>query len=109
MVKKVDKTLVASIILHVLVIGWGLVSFSARSYEVPPSLAVDIISSDQLAKMTAGMKLPAPITADPREVGEAVAAAVHRHRDVIYVRPVWRVIMTIIRLIPETVFKRLSL
>jgi colicin import membrane protein len=54
---KVDKTLVASAVLHVLVIGWGLVSFSARSLEVTPeSLPVDIISSDQLAKMTAGIK-----------------------------------------------------
>jgi colicin import membrane protein len=54
---KVDKTLVASAILHVLVIGWGLISFSARSLEVTPeSLPVDIISSDQLAKMTAGIK-----------------------------------------------------
>jgi colicin import membrane protein len=54
---KVDKTLVASAVLHVLVIGWGLISFSARSLEVTPeSLPVDIISSDQLAKMTAGIK-----------------------------------------------------
>jgi len=60
-------------------------------------------------KMTAGMKLPAPITAEPQEVGAAVLAAVQRNRDVIYVRPVWRMIMTIIRLIPETIFKRLSL
>jgi len=60
-------------------------------------------------KMTAGMKLPGPITAEPREVGAAVLAAVRRKRDVIYVRPVWRLIMTIIRLIPETIFKRLSL
>jgi outer membrane biosynthesis protein TonB len=54
---KIDKTLVASIALHVLVIGWGLVSFSARSFEVPEeSMPVDIITSDQLAKMTAGIK-----------------------------------------------------
>ncbi len=54
---KVDKSLAASIALHVLVLGWGMVSFSARSYEAPPdSLAVDIISTDQLAKMTAGTK-----------------------------------------------------
>jgi outer membrane biosynthesis protein TonB len=54
---KVDKTLVASAVLHVLVIGWGLISFSARSLEViPESLPVDIISADQLAKMTAGIK-----------------------------------------------------
>jgi outer membrane biosynthesis protein TonB len=78
---KVDKTLVASIALHVLVIGWGLISFSARSYEVQPdSLAVDIISTDQLAKMTAGIKngekdKPKPLVekvADAKPVDEAV-------------------------------------
>lgn len=55
---KVDKTLAASIALHVLVIGWGLVSFSARSLEAPPleSMPVDIISADQLTKLTAGSK-----------------------------------------------------
>jgi len=55
---KVDKTLVASVALHVLVIGWGLVSFSSRAFESTPeeSLPVDIISSDQLAKVVAGMK-----------------------------------------------------
>jgi outer membrane biosynthesis protein TonB len=55
---KVDKTLVASVALHVLVIGWGLVSFSSKAFESIPeeSLPVDVISSDQLAKVTAGMK-----------------------------------------------------
>jgi outer membrane biosynthesis protein TonB len=55
---KVDKTLIASVALHVLVIGWGLVSFSARSLEAPPpeSMPVDIISADQLSKITAGSK-----------------------------------------------------
>ena len=31
---KVDKTLAASVALHVLVIGWGLVSFSSKAFEV---------------------------------------------------------------------------
>lgn len=55
---KVDKTLVASVALHVLVIGWGLVSFSSKAFESMPeeSLPVDIISADQLAKVMAGMK-----------------------------------------------------
>ena len=55
---KVDKTLAASVALHVCVIGWGLVSFSARSLEAPPpeSMPVDIISADQLSKITAGSK-----------------------------------------------------
>jgi outer membrane biosynthesis protein TonB len=55
---KVDKTLVASIALHVLVIGWGLVTFSTKAFVSMPedSLPVDVISSDQLAKVMAGMK-----------------------------------------------------
>ncbi|MBR0958123.1 protein TolA [Bradyrhizobium japonicum] len=53
----VDKTLVASIALHVLVLGWGLVTFSSKAYVAPEeSLPVDIISTDQLAKMMAGQK-----------------------------------------------------
>jgi outer membrane biosynthesis protein TonB len=78
---KVDKSLAASIVLHVLVLGWGLISFSARSYEVQPdSLAVDIISTDQLAQMTAGIKNgqkenPKPLVekvADAKPVDEAI-------------------------------------
>src|SRR6201996_2211080 len=55
---KVDKTLVASVALHVLVLGWGLISFSSKAFESMPeeSLPVEIISPDQLAKVTAGMK-----------------------------------------------------
>src|SRR5882757_8119041 len=55
---KIDKTLAASIALHVLVLGWGLVSFSTKAYEMTPedSVPVDVISPDQLAKVMAGMK-----------------------------------------------------
>jgi len=55
---KVDKTLAASIVLHVLVLGYGLVSFSTKAYEMTPedSVPVDVISPDQLAKVMAGMK-----------------------------------------------------
>jgi outer membrane biosynthesis protein TonB len=55
---KVDKTLAASIALHVLVLGYGLVSFSTKAYEMTPedSVPVDVISPDQLAKVMAGQK-----------------------------------------------------
>jgi outer membrane biosynthesis protein TonB len=79
---KVDKTLVASVALHVLVIGWGLVSFSSKAFESIPeeSLPVDIISADQLAKVTAGMKTgkkenPKPLVdkvAEAKPVDDAV-------------------------------------
>jgi colicin import membrane protein len=71
---KVDKTIVASAALHVLVIGWGLVSFSARSLEAPPeAMPIDIISSDQLAKMTAGLKTGEKDK--PKPLAEKVAEA----------------------------------
>jgi colicin import membrane protein len=72
---KVDKTLAASIALHVLVIGWGLVSFSTRAFESVPeeSLPVDIISADQLAKVTAGMK--SGKKENPKPLVEKVAEA----------------------------------
>ena len=79
---KVDKTLIASVALHVLVLGWGLVSFSARSFEAPPpeSMPVDIISADQLSKITAGIKTgekdkPKPLVekiADPKPAEDNV-------------------------------------
>jgi len=59
-------------------------------------------------RMTAGMDLPKMLTAQPDEVASAILKAVERGPEVIYVRPVWRLIMTIIRLLPEPVFKRVK-
>jgi hypothetical protein len=60
-------------------------------------------------RMTEHMKLPPIITATPAEVGEAVLAGLNRRKDVIYVRSVWFLVMLIIRLMPEGIFKRLKL
>jgi short-subunit dehydrogenase len=60
-------------------------------------------------KMTEGMDLPAKLTAQPDEVAEAIHRAVIRKRNVIYVKPVWQLVMAIIRNIPEPIFKRLKL
>ena len=60
-------------------------------------------------RMTEGMDTPAALTAAPEEVGEKVYQAVQKRRDVIYVRPVWWLVMTIICAIPERIFKKLSL
>jgi colicin import membrane protein len=72
---KVDKTLAASIALHVLVLGWGLVSFSSKAFDLMPeeSVAVDVISSDQLAKVMAGMKTGSK--ENPKPLVEKVAEA----------------------------------
>jgi decaprenylphospho-beta-D-erythro-pentofuranosid-2-ulose 2-reductase len=60
-------------------------------------------------KMTEGMALPKLLTADPPEVGKAIFEGASRGRNVIYVRPIWFLVMTVIRLIPEGIFKKLKL
>lgn len=60
-------------------------------------------------RMTEGMDLPPKLTAEPEEVASAVVAAVRKGRNVVYVKPVWRIVMAIIRVIPEAVFKKLSI
>jgi decaprenylphospho-beta-D-erythro-pentofuranosid-2-ulose 2-reductase len=59
-------------------------------------------------KMTAGLKLPGLLTAEPALVGKAIVAAVSRGSDVIYVSRKWWLVMSVIRSIPERMFKKLS-
>lgn len=60
-------------------------------------------------RMTQGMKLPPLLTAEPAEAARAIRRAQARGADVVYVRGIWRIIMLVIRAIPEAVFKRLRL
>jgi len=62
-------------------------------------------------QMTAGMKLPPLLTAEPVEVGRAIFTTAEKKSggDVIYVRPIWRPVMMVIGSIPERIFKRLRL
>ena len=60
-------------------------------------------------RMTQGLTLPPALTAQPAEVAEAIWRAQTRGLDVVYLRPVWRLIMLIIRLIPEALFKKLKI
>jgi short-subunit dehydrogenase len=61
-------------------------------------------------KMTEGMKLPPALTAEPQEVARRIyRAAEVKKADLIYVRPVWRLVMTIICAIPEARFKKMKI
>jgi NAD(P)-dependent dehydrogenase (short-subunit alcohol dehydrogenase family) len=59
--------------------------------------------------MTAHLTLPPLLTAQPAEVARAIRRAQLQGQDVLYVRPIWGVIMAVIRLLPERLFKRLRL
>ena len=60
-------------------------------------------------QMTAGMDLPAKLTAEPGAVADKIAAATASGRNVIYVKSVWWLIMMIIRNIPEAIFKGMKI
>lgn len=62
-----------------------------------------------LTKMTEGMDLPKRLTAAPEEVADAIYAAVEKRHNAIYVRPIWALVMAVIRSIPEPIFKKTQL
>ena len=66
---------------------------------------VTVLPGFVATRMTDKMDLPARLTVQPAEVAKAITKAVSSKQDVIYVRSIWRLIMTIIRLIPERIFK----
>lgn len=63
--------------------------------------------------MTQGMARPAggrqPKLADPRQVARSIVSGIQRGQSVVYAPAIWRVIMLVIRSIPESVFVRLKL
>jgi short-subunit dehydrogenase len=59
--------------------------------------------------MTAHLDLPARLTAEPDEVAAAIVKAVEKRRNIIYVRPIWWLVMSIICAVPEMVFKKTSI
>ncbi|HRJ30913.1 MAG TPA: SDR family oxidoreductase [Cyclobacteriaceae bacterium] len=60
-------------------------------------------------RMLAGMKTSAFLTAQPERAAALIIRAMQRKKDVVYVLPVWKWIMLIIRNIPEFTFKKLKL
>ena len=60
-------------------------------------------------QMTEGMDLPRVLTAKPEDVAKAILKAHAQRRDVIYVKGRWRLVMAVIRAIPEGIFKKLSI
>lgn len=60
-------------------------------------------------RMTAGLKLPASLTAKPEQVASRVVSAAKSGKSVVYVLPIWAIVMLVIRTIPEFIFKRMKL
>ncbi|BBO66204.1 short-chain dehydrogenase [Desulfosarcina alkanivorans] len=60
-------------------------------------------------KMTRKMKLPGLLTATPEQAAADIFNAFNNSKEVVYTRWFWRWIMAVIKVIPESIFKRLSL
>ncbi|MFK0206702.1 SDR family oxidoreductase [Agrobacterium sp. NPDC090283] len=70
---------------------------------------VTVLPGFVATKMTEGMDLPAALTAEPTEVAVAIERAVIQKKNIVYVRSIWRLIMLIIRNIPERFFKMMKI
>ena len=57
-------------------------------------------------RMTRGMQLPGALTAEPTLVGREICDAAIERKDVVYVYPSWRLVMGVIKMIPEGIFKK---
>ena len=57
----------------------------------------------------ADIETPGFLTAEPEEVAAAIRTAEAKGRERIYVRPVWRLVMAVIRSLPEPLFKKVRL
>lgn len=60
-------------------------------------------------KMTEGLPLNPKLTATPKQVAECIYKAYKKKKNIVYVLPIWRLIMLIIIHIPEFIFKKLKL
>lgn len=60
-------------------------------------------------KMTAHLDLPKLLTASPKQVADRIVKAIEKNQNRVYVLQAWRWIMLVIRLIPESIFKKMHL
>ena len=60
-------------------------------------------------KMTEGLPLNPKLTATPKQAAECIYKAYKNQKNIVYVLPIWRLIMLIIIHIPEFIFKKLKL
>jgi decaprenylphospho-beta-D-erythro-pentofuranosid-2-ulose 2-reductase len=81
-----------------------------RSYLYPSKIQILTIKLGLIdTKMTFGAKYPLCLAASPQKTAVKIIRALDKGRESVYVPGIWRIIMLIIRLIPEKIFKRLNI
>lgn len=60
-------------------------------------------------KMIENLTTPGPLTASPKKVASRISRAIKKRKNTIYVLSIWSLVMFVIKMIPEGIFKRLKL
>jgi hypothetical protein len=60
-------------------------------------------------KMTEHLDLPKILTSEPKEVAEDIFKAQQKGKDILYTKRIWKLIMSIVKHIPEWKFKRMKI
>ena len=60
-------------------------------------------------KMTRDLDLPKALTISPQKAARLIYKGFKKKKNTIYIAPIWRLIMFVIRNIPEFIFKKMSL
>lgn len=86
----------------------AMLSGLRQKYARSGLLVITVKPGFVATRMTEGMDLPKRLTAQPEQVASRVIRALEKRREVVYVLPIWRLVMTIIRLIPERLFRKMK-
>ena len=81
-----------------------------RNYLYPKGVHVmTVIPGFMDTKMTEGLSLPKRLTASPQQAANIIYKAFRHKRNSVYVTGIWRYIMLIVAMIPETIFKKMKM
>ncbi len=68
-----------------------------------------VISGYVKTKKNKGLNKPGFLTSTPKEIANDIYKAQQKGKDVIYSKRIWKLIMLLIKMIPEFIFKKLSI
>ena len=81
-----------------------------RNYLFPKRVHVMTVKPGFMdTKMTEGLELNLKLTASPKQAAEIIYTAYKKRKNVVYILPIWELVMLIIRNIPEFIFKKMKL
>lgn len=81
-----------------------------RNYLYPQGVnVITVIPGFMDTKMTEGLSLPRLLTASPQRSANIIYDAYKHKRNKVYVTNIWKYLMIIVGMIPETIFKKMKL